>query len=554
MSIKRGNVGVEVDGAFSRPPRVCDLLAQQETLKGKEVEVLGWVRSSRAQKSIAFIDVSDGSCHSGVQVVVDKDKATEAYALVKGGNCSTGTSVRITGTLVDAQRKQSVEVQACRVEVLGECSSTYYPLQKKKHSLEFLRSIAHLRPRTNTISAMTRVRSTLTQATHEFFKQNGFLYVNTPVITTSDCEGAGEAFSVVTGMAEAAPAAGEQQEEVDLDQLRKAIGAQGARVKEAKEEAKAKGHDNPNAFAKAEIDALLALKAKLAKAEDEEAAGGRGGDKAEDQQFFGGPAYLTVSGQLEAEAYACAVRDVYTFGPTFRAENSNTTRHLAEFWMIEPELAFAGLDDIISCSQAYIKYCLATVLERNEEDIRFFSSFVSPGREEMLRHLLETKWHRITYTEAVSVLQEAVEAKEATFEYPVEWGQDLQTEHERYLTEKIFEGSPVYVTDYPKGIKAFYMRLNQDKETVAATDLLVPGIGELIGGSAREERPEVLEQNMKQHDLMEGLWWYRELRTYGTVPHAGFGLGFERLVQMVTGLENIRDVTPFPRYPGHAEF
>jgi len=517
---------------------------------------VGWVRSARAQKTIAFVDVSDGSCHSGVQVVVDKNNNQEAFEKISGGETSTGTSVKVRGVLVQGGgRKQAVEIKASSLEVVGECSSSSYPLQKKKHSLEFLRDIAHLRARTNTISAMTRVRSTLTQATHEFFEQHGFLYVNTPIITKSDCEGAGEAFQIALSEEESEGEASQQQQQataepVDVDKLKEEIAMQGVKVKEAKEEAKEKG-ENPNKYAKDEIGKLLSLKAQLSEAEETSA-----GDKSGDQQkeFFGGPAFLTVSGQLEAEAFACAVRDVYTFGPTFRAENSNTSRHLAEFWMLEPELAFAGLDDIISCSQAYIKYCLEAVLKRNKEDVAFFDKFVSKGREQLLVHLLETPWHRITYTEAVDELRKAVDGGKAKFEYPVEWGSDLQTEHERYLTEKIFGGSPVYVTDYPKDIKAFYMRLNDDGKTVAATDLLVPGIGELIGGSAREERLSVLEANMEAHDLLESLWWYRELRVYGTVPHAGFGLGFERLVQMVTGLENIRDVTPFPRYPGHAEF
>merc|ERR1712176_673502 len=515
----------------------------------------GWVRSSRAQKSIAFMDVSDGSCHSGLQVVIDKEASRAAFDKVKRGDTSTGTCVSVRGTLVPskgAQGKQQVEV-----DVLGACSNTKYPLQKKKHSLEFLRDVAHLRSRTNTISAMTRVRSTLTQATHEFFTQHGFHYVNTPIITRSDCEGAGEAFEIGTSSSSSSENQSGHEHAVlseeERSALKEEVAQQGLKVKAAKEEAKEKGVENPNQFAKDEIDKLLSLKRKLteAEAQAEEVSGNKEGGEGE---FFGGKAFLTVSGQLEAEAFACGMRDVYTFGPTFRAENSNRTRHLAEFWMIEPELAFAGLDDIIRCSQAYIKYCLEAVLKRNKEDVAFFDKFVSKGREQLLVHLLETPWHRITYTEAVDELRKAVDGGKVKFEYPVEWGTDLQTEHERYLTETVFGGSPVYVTDYPKGIKSFYMRLNEDGKTVAATDLLVPGIGELIGGSAREERLDILEANMKEKNLMDTLWWYKELREYGTVPHAGFGLGFERLVQMVTGLENIRDVTPFPRYPGHAEF
>ena len=548
---KTVDVGRKTSGAFDRPRRIAQVL-ETNGAEG-ETEVFGWVRSSRAQKSVAFIDVSDGSCASGLQVVASLAASPAAHALVAEGKCPTGASVRVKGKVVESRAKgQKCELQATEIEVLGECSATDYPLQKKKHSLEFLRNIAHLRPRTRTIQSMARVRSTLTQSTHEFFEKHGFTYVNTPIITRSDCEGAGEAFRITT---DGGDGAGEAEDagalEATATQLREEVAGQGLAVKEAKAKAKEVG-ENPNAFAKDEIAKLLELKARAEEVEGRMASLGSGSSGEED--FFGGPAFLTVSGQLEAETYACAVRDVYTFGPTFRAENSNTQRHLAEFWMLEPELAFADLDDVINCSEAYIRFCIGAVLEKNGEDVAFFSDFVSEGREDLLRHFLACDWHRITYTEAIDCLLRSVEKGEAKFEYPVAWGSDLQTEHERFLCERIFQGTPVYVTDYPKDIKAFYMRLNDDGKTVSAVDLLVPGIGELVGGSAREERIDLLDEVMEKHGVTESLWWYRDLRKYGTVKHAGFGLGFERLVQLVTGLENIRDVTPFPRYPGHAEF
>lgn len=550
--------GRPTTGKFERPPRIAQVLSTPAKAKGENseegeyAEVFGWVRSSRAQKSVAFVDVSDGSCSAGLQVVASASNAPDAHALVAGGECTTGCSVRVRGRLVESRAKgQRRELQCEEIEVLGACPADEYPLQKKKHSLEFLRSIAHLRPRTRTIQSAARVRSTLTQQTHAFFAKNGFSYVNTPVITRSDCEGAGEAFRVTTMAPEGSGVGGEEE----LERAKDAVAAQGLVVKEAKARAKERG-ESPNEFAKEEISRLLELKRECEALEQASA-----GQEGNEDDFFGGPAFLTVSGQLEAETYACALRDVYTFGPTFRAENSNTNRHLAEFWMLEPELAFAGLDDVIACAEAYIKHCLVSVLEERAEDLDFLHSSSSAStaegsepRTEMLRRFSTCVWHRITYTEAVDLLVEAQRDGKCDFEFEVKWGSDLQTEHERWLCEVAFGGSPLFVTDYPKDIKAFYMRLNEDGKTVSAVDLLVPGVGELVGGSAREERIEILDRNMEGHGVADQLWWYRDLRKYGTVKHAGFGLGFERLVQLCTGLENIRDVTPFPRYPGHCEF
>lgn len=374
-------------------------------------------------------------------------------------------------------------MHAREVKIVGKCDPEVYPLQKKRHSFEFLRTIAHLRPRTNTIGAIARVRNAMAYATHRFFQERGFLYLNTPIVTASDCEGAGQQFRVST-----------------IDPL------------------------SPPKTPDAKIDYT--------------------------QDFFKKPAYLTVSGQLNGEAYACALSDVYTFGPTFRAENSNTARHLAEFWMIEPEMAFADLNDNMECVEAYLKYVLQDVLVKCPEEMQFFEKNVSPGLIERLQHVITTPFERATYTYAVRVLEKATK----TFEFPVKWGLDLQSEHERYLAEEYFK-KPVILTDYPRDIKAFYMRDNDDEKTVAAMDILVPKIGEIVGGSQREDRLDHLERKMKAVGLKpEDYWWYLELRKYGSVPHAGFGVGFERLILFATGMENIRDVIPFPRFPGCADF
>lgn len=448
---------------------------------GKEVVVKGWVRTLRSQKNFTFIEVNDGSTLSNLQVIADQNLPNYESVIL---SLTTGSSVVVHGTVVESVgNKQAVEIQASNVELIGSCDAESYPLQKKRHSFEFLRSIAHLRPRTNTIGAVMRVRNTLAYSTHRFFQEKGFVYVHTPIITASDCEGGGEMFHVTT-----------------LDPANPPRGEQG------------------------------------------------GVDYSQD--FFGKEAYLTVSGQLNGEIYACALSDIYTFGPTFRAENSHTSRHLAEFWMIEPEMAFADLNDNMDLAESYLKYVFKDALEINHEDMALFDQFVCKGVIERLRSVVDAPFERISYTEAVEILNTCGK----TFAFPVHWGCDLQSEHERYLCEEHFK-RPVIVYNYPAAIKAFYMRANPDGKTVAAMDILVPGVGEIIGGSQREERPDVLLEKMNQCELDPAhYWWYLELRKYGTVPHAGFGAGFERLVQFVTGMENIRDVIPFPRTPGHADF
>lgn len=448
---------------------------------GDDITVKGWVRTVRSQKSFAFVEINDGSTLSNFQVIVEPTlpNYTELMAQL-----ATGVSVSVFGTLVESPAKgQRFELKAKQVDIIGQCDPEAYPLQKKRHTFEFLRTIAHLRPRTNTLGAIARVRNALAFATHRFFQERGFMYVNTPIITASDCEGAGELFRVTT----IDPSAPPKDDKGKIDYT---------------------------------------------------------------QDFFGKPTFLTVSGQLNAEIYACALSDVYTFGPTFRAENSNTSRHLAEFWMIEPEMAFADLEDDMECAESYIRYLLKDLIERCPEEMHFFDKYISPGILERLRTISETKFEHATYTYAVRVLEKSGKK----FEFPVQWGMDLQTEHERYLAEEYFN-KPVIITDYPAEIKAFYMRMNDDRKTVRAMDVLVPKVGEIIGGSQREDRLDILESRMRQMKLNPiDYWWYMELRKYGSVPHAGFGLGFERLVQFCTGMENIRDVIPFPRYPQKAEF
>lgn len=451
------------------------------SLVGQEVNVKGWVRTVRNQKTFSFIELNDGSTLSNFQVIADS-KVPQYERLLNA--LSTGVSVSIDGTLVESPGKhQELELQAKEITIVGACPPETYPMQKKRHTFEFLRTIAHLRPRTNTLGAVTRVRNQLAFATHQFFQSRGFLYIHTPIITASDCEGAGQMFRVST---------------LDFDNL-------------PKNEQK-------------KVDYT--------------------------QDFFGKPAYLTVSGQLNGEIYASSMSDIYTFGPTFRAENSNTSRHLAEFWMIEPEMAFADINDNMECAESYLKFVFQSVLDNCREDMEFFNKLIAPGVIERLQKIVEVPFERSTYTYAVRVLEKA----DKVFEFPVAWGLDLQSEHERYLTEEYF-GKPVILVDYPKQIKSFYMRENEDGKTVAAMDVLVPKVGELIGGSQREERLSHLESRMRElHLNAEDYWWYLELRKYGSVPHAGFGAGFERLVQFVTGMENIRDVIPFPRYPGRADF
>lgn len=443
----------------------------------QDITVYGWVKTARQQKSFCFLEINDGSTFSNLQVIIDETVPNYAEVIKE---LSTGASVKVEGKLVtSAGKNQAFEIKAHSVTLLGASPVEEYPLQKKRHSFEFLRTIAHLRPRTNTQSAVMKVRNALAFATHLFFQQRGFLYIHTPIITASDCEGGGEQFLVTT---------------LDLQKIK-----------------------TPVDFS---------------------------------QDFFGKPAYLTVSGQLNGETMACALGDIYTFGPTFRAENSNTSRHLAEFWMIEPEMAFADLENNMACAEEYLRFVFGYVLQQCPNEMHFFDQFIEKGITERLRQIIETPFARLTYTEAVDILQKSGHK----FEFPCHWGVDLQSEHERYLAEHYCKG-PVILTNYPAAIKAFYMRGNNDGKTVAAMDVIVPKIGEIIGGSQREERLDVLKEKIINFNLNpDDYWWYVELRKYGSVPHAGFGAGFERLVQFATGMENIRDVIPFPRFPGHAEF
>lgn len=460
--------------------QIRELYRNTEAHSEKEVVIRGWVRTNRSSNKFGFIELNDGSFFKSVQVVYEQD-IIENYNEIAKAPIAAALMVKGVLTLTP-DAKQPFEIKAKEV-VMEASSEADYPLQKKRHSLEFLREIAHLRPRSNTFSAVFRVRSLVAYAIHQFFQEQNFVYVHTPIVTGSDCEGAGEMFRITT---------------LDLDNIPK------------------------NEDGKIDYS----------------------------QDFFGKETSLTVSGQLEAETFALAFRNIYTFGPTFRAENSNTARHASEFWMIEPEVAFADLADNMDLAEAMIKYIINYVLENAPEEMEFFNKFVDKGLIERLNNIINNDFARITYTEAVDLLLKA----DKEFQYPVEWGIDLQTEHERYITEEIFK-KPVFVTDYPKEIKAFYMRINDDNKTVAACDLLVPGVGEIIGGSQREERYDVLSARMKELDLREeDYWWYMELRKYGGVKHAGYGLGFERIIMYVTGMGNIRDVIPFPRTPKTAEF
>jgi len=451
------------------------------TSVGTQVTVKGWVRSKRDSKAgISFIAIHDGSCFDAIQAVVPNDLDNYEDEVLK---ISTGAAVVIEGELVESQGKgQSVEIHAQSVEVVGWVDEPEtYPIAKKRHTFEYLRSVAHLRPRTNTFGAITRVRTTLANSIHNYFFNNDFHWINTPIITASDCEGAGELFRVST-----------------LDATNLPIGANG------------------------QVDYS--------------------------EDFFGGDSFLTVSGQLNVESYCLAMSKVYTFGPTFRAENSNTSRHLAEFWMVEPEIAFADLNDNADLAEDLLTHVMQSVLDQREDDMAFFEQRIDKNVITRMRTIIDNDFERMEYSEAIEILKNTKEK----FEFPVEWGSDLQSEHERFLAEK-HVGRPIILMNYPAEIKAFYMRLNDDGKTVAAMDVLAPGIGEIIGGSQREERLDVLDQRMDPA-LREELWWYRDLRRYGTVPHAGFGLGFERLLNYVTGMENIRDVIPFPRTPGSAHF
>lgn len=456
------------------------LYVNTDQYAGKEVVVRGWVRTNRSSNRFGFIEINDGSYFKSVQVVYEEENIKNYDQIAKA---PISAALCVTGELVlTPEAKQPFEIKAKEIIIEAD-SDADYPLQKKRHSLEFLREIAHLRPRSNTFSAVFRVRSLVAYAIHRFFQDNNFVYVHTPIITGSDAEGAGEMFRVTA---------------LDLDKL--------PRTEDCK------------------IDYS--------------------------QDFFGKETNLTVSGQLEAETFALAFRNVYTFGPTFRAENSNTARHASEFWMIEPEVAFADLNDNMELAENMIKYIISYILEHAKEEMKFFNEFIDKGLLDRLNNIIGSDFARITYTEAVDILKKS--GRE--FQYPVEWGIDLQTEHERYITEQVFR-KPVFVTDYPKEIKAFYMRLNDDGKTVAAMDLLVPGVGEIIGGSQREERYDILLSRIKELGFREeDYWWYLDLRKYGGVKHAGYGLGFERIIMYITGMSNIRDVMPFPRTPKMAEF
>jgi asparaginyl-tRNA synthetase len=456
-------------------PKIKDLLTEkEEKLLHKTIEIYGWVKSIRNQKTFSFIELYDGSTIGGLQVILNEK--TPQFEEIKK-HLSTHCSLSVKGIIQKSPAHgQSIELVAEKIHILGKADPSTYPLQKKRHSFEFLRTIAHLRPRTNTQGAVLRVRSALSFATHEFFHKKGFLQIYTPIITGSDCEGSGEMFQVTT-------------------------------LKNPKEQ-----------------------------------------DYGKD--FFGKKTYLTVSGQLNSEALACAMGNVYTFGPTFRAENSHTSRHLAEFWMVEPEMAFCDLQESMQIAQEYLQYVIAYILEHCEKDLAFFDRFIEKDLLQKIQPLTNMSFAQMSYTEAINVLLSA----KKKFAFPIEWGLDLQSEHEKYLAEEYCK-KPVFLIDYPKQIKAFYMRMNDDEKTVRAMDLLVPRLGELIGGSQREERLDFLEKRIKECNLeRDDYQWYLDLRRFGTVFHSGFGLGFERLIQFATGVENIRDTIPFPRYPGHAEF
>ena len=459
---------------------IKELYRNKEEYIGKTVKVAGWIRTSRASKNFGFVELNDGSFFKNMQIVLSDEKLENFKELTK---LPISSSILVEGELVSTEgAKQPVEIQATNISVEGESDSSY-PLQKKRHTLEYLRTIAHLRPRSNTFSAVFRVRSLTAYAIHKFFQDRNFVYSHSPIITGSDCEGAGEMFRLTT---------------MDLNNIPKT----------------------------------------------EE------GNVDYSKDFFGKEANLTVSGQLNAEIMALAFRNVYTFGPTFRAENSNTVKHASEFWMVEPEIAFADLEDDAQLAEDMLKYIIKYVLDHAPEEMQFFNKFIDNTLLERLDTVLNSDFGRVSYTEAIKLLQESGEK----FEYPVEWGIDLQTEHERYLTEKIFK-RPVFVMDYPKDIKAFYMRMNDDGKTVAAMDCLVPGVGEIIGGSQREERLDLLEKRMAELGLdPKDYWWYLDLRRYGSAKHAGFGLGFERALMYITGIQNIRDAMSFPRTTGSAEF
>ena len=466
------------------PRPIADLIAHASDALGTQTRLQGWVRTRRdSQAGLSFIQLSDGSCFASMQVVAPSDLSNYESDIL---HLTAGCSIVVEGEVVESRGKgQAIEVKASRIDVIGLVDDPdTYPISPKQHSFEYLREVAHLRPRTNTFGAVGRVRNCLAMAVHDFFQRDGFQWIHTPIITANDCEGAGEMFRVST---------------LDLA--------------------------NPPRTDTGEVDVS--------------------------QDFFGRESHLTVSGQLAVECWCLALSKVYTFGPRFRAENSHTSRHLAEFWMIEPEIAFADLADDADLAEGLLKHCFQTLLDQRMDDMEFFAERIEPTAITRLEAFVETSFERMDYTDAISILEKAV-SNGQKFEYPVSWGTDLQSEHERYLVEEVVK-RPIVLMNYPKDIKAFYMRMNDDGRTVAAMDVLAPGIGEIIGGSQREERLDVLEARMEPA-LREELWWYRDLRRYGTVPHSGFGLGFERLINYVTGMENVRDAIPFPRTPGSAHF
>ena len=462
---------------YFKRTRVADIILKEKVSVGEELIVMGWARTARVSSNVAFIDINDGSCMGNLQAVIDNPNNFPALKEI-----ATGAAIRVVGKLVESPAKgQKFELAVKQLDLLGRADNTY-PLQKKRHSFEFLREIAHLRPRTNTFGAIGRLRSKIAYAIHKFYQERGFYYIHTPIITASDAEGAGDMFRITTLPLNEAPLLDGQ---IDFN-----------------------------------------------------------------QDFFAAETFLTVSGQLEAETAALALGDVYTFGPTFRAENSNTSRHASEFWMIEPEMAFCNLEENMQVSVDFLKFLFKYALEECDDEMNFFNSWIDKTVIETLTHVVESDFIRLTYTDAIKELEKA----KVDFEFPVSWGIDLQTEHERYITEQVFK-KPVIVYDYPKSIKAFYMRVNDDEKTVGAMDVLVPKIGEIIGGSQREERYDVLKAHMQEKDMdLETYSWYLDLRQYGTAPHSGFGLGFDRTLMYISGMANIRDVSPFPRVPRWAKF
>ncbi|CAL5400174.1 unnamed protein product [Camellia sinensis] len=521
-------------------------------LAGQKVRVGGWVKTGREQGkgSFAFLELNDGSCPANLQVMVDAAVAPLAQLV------ATGTCVHVEGELKEPPEgaKQRIELRVEKVLEVGTVDPAKYPLPKTRLTLEFLRDCVHLRPRTNTISAIARIRNALAYATHTFFQKHGFLYVHTPIITTSDCEGAGEMFQVTTLINDAETLEKEliknpPPSEADLESAMLLVKDKGEAVAQLKSAKTSKEEIN------AAVAELTKAKENLSKLEERSKL--KPGIPQKDGKidysldFFARQAFLTVSGQLQVETFACCLSSVYTFGPTFRAEHSHTSRHLAEFWMVEPEIAFADLEDDMKCAEAYVKFMCQWLLDNCLDDMEFMVKNFDKSAIDRLRLVASTDFVRLSYTEAIAILEES--SKERQFENKVEWGIDLASEHERFLTDVKFK-SPVIVYNYPKGIKAFYMKVNADNKTVAAMDVLVPKVGELIGGSQREERYEVIQERILEMGLpLEPYEWYLDLRRYGTVKHSGFGLGFERMILFATGLDNIRDVIPFPRYPGRAD-